>query len=97
MVPKLLFIPRHETSWSKMKIIIETLKTKFNCEILISSKKLDQLIDNSYKKIRILNYKKRNFFHIFLNSIDFFLDKNSNLSNFFFFWNFKNFNNFSHL
>ena len=85
MVPKLLFIPRHETSWSKMKIIIETLKTKFNCEILISSKKLDQLIDNSYKKIRILNYKKRNFFHIFLNSIDFFLDKNSNLSNFFFF------------
>ena len=36
MVPKLLFIPRHETSWSKMKIIIETLKTKFNCEILIS-------------------------------------------------------------
>ena len=47
MVPKLLFIPRHETSWSKMKIIIETLKTKFNCEILISSKKLDQLIDNS--------------------------------------------------
>ena len=85
MVSKLLFIPRHETSWSKMKIIIETLKTKFNCEILISSKKLDQLIDNSYKKIRILNYKKRNFFHIFLNSIDFFLDKNSNLSNFFFF------------
>ena len=28
MVPKLLFIPRHETSWSKMKIIIETVKTK---------------------------------------------------------------------
>ena len=26
MVPKLLFIPRHETSWSKMKIIIETVK-----------------------------------------------------------------------
>ena len=46
MVPKLLFIPRHETSWSKMKIIIESVKKNFNCEILISSKKMDQLIEN---------------------------------------------------
>ena len=85
MVPKLLFIPRHETSWSKMKIIIESVKKNFNCEILISSKKMDQLIENNYKKIRITNYKKRNFFYIFFNRIEIFFNKSSELSNFFFF------------
>lgn len=85
MVSKLLFIPRHETSWSKMEKIIESLKNEFNCEILVFSKKLDKLIKSKYKKIKIINYKKRNIIQKFLCSIDSFYEKYLEDSNFFFF------------
>ena len=85
MVSKLLFIPRHETSWSKMEKIIEYLKSEFNCEILVFSKELDKLIKNKYKKIKIINYKKRNLLQIFLHYIDSICEKYLDDSNFFFF------------
>ena len=87
MVSKLLFIPRHETSWSKMEKIIEYLKSEFNCEILVFSKELDKLIKNKYKKIKIINYKKRNLLQIFLHYIDSICEKYLDDSNFFFFRN----------
>ena len=85
MKSNLLFIPRHETSWSKMQIIINLIHKNFNCKVLVCSKKLDQLIDNDYEKIRVTNYKNRNFFQIILNRVDDYLDKYEKLSNFIFF------------
>ena len=82
MKSNLLFIPRHETSWSKMQIIINLIHKNFNCKVLVCSKKLDRLIDNDYEKIRVTNYKNRNFFQIILNRVDNYLNKYEKLSNF---------------
>ena len=85
MKSNLLFVPRHETSWSKMKTIIDVLQDNFNCEVLIFSEKLDRLITNNYNKLKIKKIsKKDNFFQSTLNKFDGFLNKNEKLSNNFF-------------
>ena len=95
-----VFLPRHETSWFKMKLIIDKSivpSKKLDYVVIISSNKIKEIVNNSKKKYKILdlikelNNTKNPFIIKILKKIDIFLEDKSFLTNFFLLGFFKSF------